>query len=70
MRRSLTRLEEELDPETFIRVHRSTIVNVDYVNGLTKNDSGSSLIMLADGTRRGVSRNGQRKLRSVMPANT
>ena len=70
LRRSLTRLEEELDPETFIRVHRSTIVNVDYVNGLTKNDSGSSLIMLADGTRRGVSRNGQRKLRAVMPANT
>ena len=63
LRRSLTRLEEELDPENFIRVHRSTIVNVDHVNRLTTNDSGSCLVMLADGTRRGVSRNGRRKLR-------
>jgi hypothetical protein len=68
LRRSLTRLEDELDPENFIRIHRSTIVNVDYVNGLTTNDSGSCLVMLADGTHRSVSRNGRRKLRSVLPA--
>jgi hypothetical protein len=67
LRRSLTRLEDELDPENFIRVHRSTIVNVGHVHGLTTNNSGSSLVMLADGTRRGVSRNGRRKLRSLMP---
>lgn len=70
LRRSLTRLEDELDPGNFIRVHRSTIVNVDHVDGLTTNDSGSCLVMLADGTRRGVSRNGRRKLRSVLPGNT
>jgi hypothetical protein len=68
LRRSLTRLEDELDPESFVRIHRSTIVNVDHVNGLTTNDSGSCLVMLADGTRRGVSRNGRRKLKSVLPA--
>ena len=68
LRRSLTRLEDELDPESFIRIHRSTIVNVDHVNGLTTNDSGSCLVMLADGTRRGVSRNGRRKLKSILPA--
>ena len=68
LRRSLTRLEEELDPENFIRVHRSTIVNVNHVNSLTTNDSGSCMVMLADGTHRGVSRNGRRKLRSVLPA--
>ena len=68
LRRSLTRLEDELDPENFIRVHRSTIVNVGHVDGLTTNNSGSCLVMLADGTHRGVSRNGRRKLRSVLPA--
>jgi len=68
LRRSLTRLEDELDPESFIRVHRSTIVNVDHVDGMTTNDSGSCLVMLADGNRRGVSRNGRRKLRSMLPA--
>lgn len=67
LRRSLTKLEDELDPGSFIRVHRSTIVNVDHVNGLTTNNSGSCLVMLADGTRRGVSRNGRRKLRSILP---
>ena len=68
LRRSLTRLEEELDPRSFIRIHRSTIVNVEHVSGLTTNDSGSCLVMLSDGTRRGVSRSGRRKLRSALPA--
>lgn len=68
LRRSLTRLEDELDPGSFIRVHRSTIVNVEHVNGLTTNDSGSCLVMLADGTRRGVSRSGRRKLKTALPA--
>lgn len=68
LRRSLTRLEDELDPGSFIRVHRSTIVNVEHVNGLTTNDSGSCLVMLTDGTRRGVSRSGRRKLKSALPA--
>ncbi|MEJ2274009.1 MAG: LytTR family DNA-binding domain-containing protein [Woeseiaceae bacterium] len=66
LRRSLTRLEDELDPGKFIRVHRSTIVNIDHVDGMTTNDSGSCLVMLADGKRRGVSRGGRRKLRSVL----
>ena len=70
LRRSLTRLEDELDPENFIRIHRSTIVNVDHVNGLTTNDSGSCLVMLTDGTCRGVSRNGRRKLKEAMPVIT
>ena len=68
LRRSLTRLEDELDPRSFIRVHRSTIVNVDHVDGLTTNHSGSCLVTLSDGTRRGVSRNGRRKLKSLLPA--
>ena len=68
LRRSLARLEEELDPRSFIRVHRSTIVNVDHVDGLTSNDSGSCQVTLSDGTRRGVSRGGRRKLKSVLPS--
>jgi len=67
LRRSLTRLEDELDPADFIRIHRSTIVNVKEVRGLKTNDSGSFSVMLADGTCRSASRNGQRKLRSVLP---
>jgi len=68
LRRSLTRLVDELDPDDFIRIHRSTIVNVKEVRGLTTSGSGSCSVMLADGTRRSASRSGQRKLRSVLPA--
>jgi hypothetical protein len=68
LRRSLTRLEDELDSSSFIRVYRSTIVNVEHVNSLTTNDSGSCLVVLADGTHRGVSRSGRRKLKSALPA--
>jgi hypothetical protein len=68
LRKSLTKLEDELDSERFIRVHRSTIVNVDEVRGLKKNNSGSLLVILADGTCRGVSRSGRRRLSSVIPA--
>jgi hypothetical protein len=67
LRKSLTKLEDELDSERFIRVHRSTIVNVDEVRGLKKNSSGSLLVMLADGTCRGVSRSGRRRLNFIMP---
>jgi hypothetical protein len=68
LRRSLTRLEDELDPADFIRIHRSTIVNVNEVSRLKTSDSGSCSVILTDGTCRNASRSGQRKLRSVLPA--
>lgn len=66
LRRSLTRLEEELDPEMFIRVHRSTIVNINNVMSLKKSGNGSCSLTLTDGTSRSVSRSGQRKLSSIL----
>jgi hypothetical protein len=67
LRRSLTRLEDELDPDDFVRIHRSTIVNIKEVRGLKMNDSGSCSVVLTDGTSRSASRSGQRRLRSVLP---
>ena len=34
LRRSMAELEQDLDPATFCRIHRSTIVNLDRVRGL------------------------------------
>jgi len=68
LRRSLTRLEDELDPSAFIRIHRSTIVNVNEVRDLKTSNSGSISVTLTDGTCRNASRSGQRRLRSVLPA--
>lgn len=38
--RTIAKLEEELDPELFIRVHRSVIVRRDTITGLSRDPSG------------------------------
>jgi two-component system, LytTR family, response regulator AlgR len=37
---SMTALEEGLDPELFVRLHRSAIVRRDFIAGFTRNSSG------------------------------
>src|SRR5215217_3234080 len=37
---SMTALEEGLDPELFVRLHRSAIVRKDFIAGFTRNPSG------------------------------
>ena len=46
---SMARLEEELDPGRFVRLHRSAIVRRDFVTGLRRDDSGRWYAVLADG---------------------
>ena len=52
---SLARLEEELDPERFVRLHRSAIVRKDFVAGL-RHDEGCWTARLADGSEQRVGR--------------
>lgn len=35
IRKTIAELEEELDPEMFIRIHRGTIVNADYIDKIS-----------------------------------
>ena len=51
LRRSVAELEQELETYGFCRVHRSTIVNLDRIQRLAVNRSGSYEVMLKDGTR-------------------
>lgn len=53
---SMNALEEGLDPELFVRVHRSAIVRRDYITGFTRNASGRWLARLADGSEQPVGR--------------
>jgi two-component system LytT family response regulator len=55
LRQSLAVLEEELDPRTFVRIHRSALVNVAYVQELRRGPEGHYSIVLRDGTRLRVS---------------
>lgn len=46
----ISRLEEELDPEQFVRISRSIIVNIDQIRELQPWFRGDSRIVLHDGT--------------------
>ena len=56
VRVSLRALAASLDPERFVRVHRSAIVNVDSVREMQPLASGDQRLLLADGTALRVSR--------------
>jgi len=56
IRESLHSLERRLDPDHFVRVHRSAIVRIDRVRELRPTGTGGGLVVLRDGTRLPVSR--------------
>ena len=49
-------IESQLDPTQFVRVHRSTIVNVDRIQELRSSFNGEYVILLHDKTRLTLSR--------------
>jgi two-component system, LytTR family, response regulator len=63
--RTIDELEHTLEPETFLRIHRSAIVNVNFVRDLTVIEGGRFLVSLTDArrTRLYASRTGARMLR-------
>jgi two-component system LytT family response regulator len=48
-RETLSALEQTLDPKQFIRVHRSAIVNIEYVRSLNSELGRFSLLQLDNG---------------------
>jgi len=62
---TLQELEARLDPATFVRVHRSHIVNLDHVVGWEPFDGSRFEVRLRDGTRITASRQRSRVLRHV-----
>jgi two-component system LytT family response regulator len=66
LRRSMTELEQELDRALFCRIHRSTIVNLDRVQGLELSEDGEYDVRLDNGTRLRLSRRYRKQLQSRM----
>jgi two-component system LytT family response regulator len=56
LRQSLNALEKQLDPEQFLRVSRSTIVNLDRVKELQPMFKGEHIIVLQNGKRLPITR--------------
>ncbi len=57
LRESLSRLAERLDPQRFLRVHRSAIVRLDQVAALRPLSNRDALLQLHDGSLLRASRN-------------
>jgi two-component system response regulator AlgR len=62
---SMAALEEGLDPELFVRLHRSAIVRKDFITGFTRNPSGRWIARLADGTEQPVGRLYSDRVRAI-----
>lgn len=59
----LADLEQRLDPAMFVRVHRSHIVNLDFVEAMIPTEDARLEVLLRDGTRLMASRSRSRELR-------
>jgi two-component system LytT family response regulator len=56
LRQTMNAMSQKLDPHQFRRIHRSAIVNLDYIKELQPWSSGDYLVVMRDGTRLTLSR--------------
>lgn len=66
LRMAMHELEVRLDPRRFVRIHRSTIVNVDRVHEVHEEDRGQFAVVLQDGTRLKLSRSRRAQFEAVL----
>lgn len=62
LRRTLRELEQDLDVQTFVRIHRSIIVNLDRVRGMELQDGGDYEVVLESKARLRLSRRYRKRL--------
>jgi len=56
LRETMAHLEERLDPQQFLRVHRSFIVNLQFVKEVRTEHDGESSVIMVDGQKIAMSR--------------
>jgi two-component system, LytTR family, response regulator AlgR len=62
---SMAALEERLDPQLFVRLHRSAIVRRDFITGFSRNPSGRWIARLGDNSEQPVGRLYADRVRSI-----
>ena len=62
LRESIKALEAKLDPNKFVRLHRSAIVNIDHVREIHRDGRTDGWILLSTGERVRLNRTGWQKL--------
>jgi len=68
LRESIKQLTKTLDPDKFVRVHRSIIVNLDHVREIIREGQGEGSIVLTNGQRLRMSKAGWQSLLAVSHA--
>jgi|SRR6185295_5139653 len=63
LRSTMTAIQERLDPQRFVRVHRSYMVNLDFLAQIEPLESGDARLVLKDGTHVPCSRRYRSQLR-------
>jgi two-component system LytT family response regulator len=66
MRETLSSLEGQLDPDRFVRIHRSSIVQIDRVAELHPATHGDFDLVLRDGTRLTLSRRWRERIERAL----
>jgi len=66
LRETLKKFQERLDPARFLRVHRSVIINIDFIQRLEPWFHGEYMVVLRDGTQLTSSRNYSEQLRALL----
>jgi two-component system LytT family response regulator len=64
VRLPIVSFEQRLDPSRFLKVNRSCIVNLDFVEAMTPDDSSQFIVQMRDGTRVTASRDVSKQLRA------
>jgi two-component system LytT family response regulator len=64
LRETMSHLEEMLDPSTFLRVHRSSIVNLQYVKEVRPEVDGEYGVLLNNGQRIAMSRSYRSRIKN------
>jgi two-component system, LytTR family, response regulator len=68
LRETMKGMEAALDPDKFLRIHRSTIVNAERIRELQPLFHGEYAVLLHDGTRLVASRGPENRLRKMLEA--
>ncbi|MGD0365893.1 MAG: response regulator [Acidobacteriaceae bacterium] len=66
LRETMAHLEERLDPRVFLRVHRSSIVNLQFVKEVRMDAEGEAAVMLVNGQKVSMSRSYRSRIQRLV----